>query len=92
MKTKIPYSEFYCHDDSGNICPWWTRIATLPCEERHKYCELKDICEDDCSVCNEAITYCKYLNHYEIGQGMLWDQSKICDVNLERQYKGGAFC
>jgi hypothetical protein len=72
MKKWIPYS-IYCDD-----CPFWHSRNNYP---RNKaYCDFRGTCEDDCDTCNDKVSYCEFLNYYEVGDYPLGDGCKVCGI------------
>lgn len=72
MKKWIPHDLAYCEG-----CKWW-RDQTDRCVHKREECQFQDVCQEDCGVCTQPISYCEYLHYREYGQYPLGDMCKVC--------------
>lgn len=84
LKNFIPYGP-YCHNyGNSGWCPFYksTWNNTIKNYKRTKReCEWQDVCNEDCSICNEVVSYCLFLNTVEYGDFPLGDGCKSCYEN-----------
>lgn len=95
MKKWIPEG-IYCHGmgrgKHSNSCPFWKNLYDGHIEGKtynHKRseCTLADVCEDDCSTCDEPVTKCTFLNYIEYGQFPFWDMCKVCGIRDDYNWR-----
>ncbi len=86
IKRLIPKG-FYCHDNSGKACIFWTRLNGLP-DHENGYCSLLMKSDYDLNEEQGVITWVsgnrktkKITNPHEIPMSLLWDQCKECGIN-----------
>ena len=72
LKKWIP-NGIYCDG-----CPFW-HIVKEPKRNR-KDCCYDEYCENNCSICDEIVAYCSFLNYIEYGPYPLGDGVKVCGI------------
>ncbi|MEG3006827.1 MAG: hypothetical protein RR806_05085 [Oscillospiraceae bacterium] len=91
MKKWIPHDFAYCYGIVGSAkndaCKWWTDITKKHIHVKTE-CDFSECCDENCSECDEQISYCKYLNKVEYGQYPLGDMCKICGVHINTKKAG----
>lgn len=84
LKNFIPIG-IYCYSyENGDWCPfykstWNNTIKNY--KKNRKECEFKRFCTDDCTECDEVVSYCQFCNLIEYGDFPLGDACKICVEN-----------
>lgn len=73
LKKWIPVS-IYCDN-----CPFWHDL-TNKVKHRRELCEYSNQCMDNCSNCEELISYCSFLNYIEYGIYPLGEGCKVCGL------------
>ena len=95
MKKWIP-DGFYCHGmgegKHPNSCPFWHDVWDEWMKDKiynhnRSECQFGKGCEEDCSVCDEPVAKCSFLNYIEYGQYPLGDMCKVCGIHEHFGYR-----
>lgn len=81
MKKWIP-DYWYCHGmgegKHKDPCPFWINLKNHI--RKREECDLAKFCDSECSLCDEQVSMCKFLNYIEYGQYPLGDMCKVCGI------------